>query len=126
MRASHRDQRIQHFDDKHQPCLYIVIPVFLLVLALFLTTPSYTFAANPLQKLSDIKKKLKSTIEEAKETKRKENSVRSTIDNINNSISKKEQELRNYDQGIVKTQSEIQNLSQEISMLTEKLDARKK
>jgi septal ring factor EnvC (AmiA/AmiB activator) len=126
MRASHRDQRIQHFDDKHQSCFYIVIPVFLLVLSLFLATPSYTFAANPLQKLSDIKKKLKSTIEEAKETKRKENSVRSNIDNINHSISKKEQELRNYDHGIVKTQSEMQNLSQEISMLTGKLDARKK
>jgi septal ring factor EnvC (AmiA/AmiB activator) len=127
MRSSHREQKTQHFyDNTHQLFNYIVIPVFLLVLSLFFAPPSYTFAANPLQKLSDIKEKLKSTIEEAKETKRKENSVRSNIDHINNSISKKEQELRNYDKGIVKTQTKMQNLSQEISMLTGKLDARKK
>ena len=121
------DQKTQHcYDNKLKPCFYSGIPVFLLVLLLFLVTPSYAPAANPLQKLSDIQEKLKSTMEEAKETKRKENSVRSKIDTINNSISKKEQELRNYDQNIDKAQSKMRNLSHEISMLTSKLDARKK
>jgi septal ring factor EnvC (AmiA/AmiB activator) len=129
MRSSHREQRIQHGrDHTRQVCFYIdiVIPVFLLVFAFFLAAPSYTVAASTLQKLSDIKKKLESTIEEAQETKRKENSVRSNIDTINQSIHKKEQELKNYDKSMADTQSEIHNLSQEISMLIEKLDARKK
>lgn len=129
MRASYRDQIIQHcYDGPRQSCLYnySVISVLLLVLSLFLIAPSYTIAANPLQKLSDIKKKLESTIEEAQETKKKENSVQSSINTINQNIHKKEQELKNYDRSMAKTQSEIQNLSYEISMLTEKLDARKK
>jgi len=113
-------------ENKYDSCIYIVIAVFLLVFTLFLISPSHTFAANPLQKLSDIQQKIKSTIEEAKETKKKENSVRSKIDSINNSISKKEQELRNYDKSIGQAQSKMQNLSHEISMLTAKLDARKK
>jgi len=127
MRTTYLDQRIQHFDDeKHQPHSSRVMPVLLLVLWLVLASSSYTFAANPLQKLADIQKKLKSTIEEAKASKKKENSIRSNIDTINHNIGKKEQELRKYDQSIANTQSEMQNLSQEIRMLTDKLDARKK
>ncbi|KPK01453.1 MAG: hypothetical protein AMK71_05445, partial [Nitrospira bacterium SG8_35_4] len=83
MSAIQLDQRTQLCSNKHRPCFYIVIAVILFVPALFLTAPSRTFAANPLQTLSDIQEKLKSTIEEAKETKRKENSVRSNIDSIN-------------------------------------------
>lgn len=95
-------------------------------IALFLIAPSSTSAANPLDKLSDIKNKLKSTIEEAQKTKKKETSVRSKINTINDNIQKKEQELKSYDLSIVETRSEMENLSQEISLLTGKLDARKK
>jgi septal ring factor EnvC (AmiA/AmiB activator) len=129
MKACHRDKIIQHcHNDIRLPCFHasLVIPVFLLLLSLFLMAAPHAVSANPLEKLSDIKKKLESTIEEAQETKRKEHSVRSSIDTINQSIHKKEQELKNYDRNMAEAQSEIQNLSQEISMLTEKLDARKK
>jgi len=127
MNTFHRNRHIQHFyDSTKQSCHRLVIPLFMCVLPLLFMAPSLLFAANPLEKLSDIQKKLQSTIEEAQETKKKENSVRSNIENINESIRKKEQELKSYDENILKAESKMQNLSEEIRILTEKLDAQKK
>jgi septal ring factor EnvC (AmiA/AmiB activator) len=82
-------------------------------------------AANPMDKLSDIQDKLKTTFQEVKEARKKEKSLASKLDNLDKSISRSEKELKGYDNRISQTQANINNLSKEIKAMTNELDSRK-
>jgi peptidoglycan hydrolase CwlO-like protein len=87
--------------------------------------PSETSADNPINKLSEIQNKLKTKLIEVKATKKKEKSIITKIEDIDESISKKENDLRKYDKKIYKKQSEIESITKEIGFLTSRLNNRK-
>jgi len=97
----------------------------LILFAVFILLPSETLADNPINKLSEIQEKLKTKLSEVKKTKKKEKSIITKIENIDENIRKKENDLRQYDSRIYKKHSEIQSLSKEIEFLTGRLNDRK-
>ena len=60
---------------------------------LLLCTPTTTEAADPLEKLSEIRNKIQSRLQKVKEAKIKENSIQSKIKDLNKDINKKEHQL---------------------------------
>ncbi len=112
---------------KYFPYLHLCLRGSLLILfAVFILVPSETSADNPINKLSEIQEKLKAKLSEVKATKKKEKSIVTKIEDIDANISKKENDLRQYDKKIYKKQSEIQSISKEIEFLTSRLNNRKK
>lgn len=107
--------------------LYLCLRGCLLIFfAVFILLPSETSADNPINKLSEIQKKLKTKLSEVKESKKKEKSIITKIEDIDENINKKENDIRQYDKRIYKKQSEIQSISKEIEFLTSRLNNRKK
>ncbi len=98
--------------------------VLCLLLLFFTSHFSPVNAADPANKLSEIKGKIKAKLQQIKEVKEKEKAVFTQINDINKSINEKEVELRRYDKQMSNTQSQMLNLSNEINVLTEKLDRR--
>jgi septal ring factor EnvC (AmiA/AmiB activator) len=112
---------------KYFPYLHVSLKGSLLILfAIFILLPSETSADNPINKLSEIQEKLKTKLSEVKESKKKEESIITKIEDIDENISKKENDLRKYDNRINNKQSEIQSISKEIKILTSRLNNRKK
>jgi len=93
--------------------------LFLLSLAAFSFSPSY--AANPVNKLTEIQQKLINELKSVKEAGKKEESVLVKIEDITKGIRKKEEELRRIDARISRTQSGIITLSEEINKLSGEL-----
>ncbi len=97
-----------------------------LIFVLSAVTPHFSWseAADPKKKLSDIEKKIEEKKQQVQESIKKENSVIENIEDINEIIKKKEQELRNYDKRISQTFSESQRLSKEIDEINTKLSGK--
>jgi septal ring factor EnvC (AmiA/AmiB activator) len=105
----------------------------LLVIALTLPVHNSSSAASAVskkklteKKLSEIQKQLKSKKRKVKEALKKELSILTKIENIDKSIQQKEKELKEVDGQIADTQTQILSTSKEISVLTAKLNKRKK
>ena len=103
--------------------------ISLLILFVFLlpvVTPHFFLsqAADPKKKLSEIEKKIEEKKKQVRESIRKEKSVIENIEDINESIKKKEQELRSYDKRISQALSDSQKLSDEIDGINTKLSGR--
>lgn len=99
--------------------LFLPFVCFLTVLCGF----SSAHAADPADKLLEIKEKLETTLQDLTDVKKEEKSVMSKIKNINTEISDKEKELSQYNKRIAKTRSEIKAISEEIDRIKERLES---
>lgn len=80
-------------------------------------------AADPVDKLSEIREKLKTKLQNLTVVKKEEQSVISKIKNINSNISNKEKELSQYNKRISQTRSQIKTMSKEVSLINERLES---
>ncbi|RJQ49428.1 MAG: hypothetical protein C4538_02150 [Nitrospiraceae bacterium] len=87
-------------------------------------SPHYA-QAEKINKLLEIKQKLKKALNSISDSRAEEKSLRSNIENLNETISRKEKELHSYDRKMSRTQSDISRLSQEIDLLMGNMDGRK-
>ena len=83
---------------------------------------SSAYAADPADKLLEIKEKLEDTLQDLTDMKREEESVVSKMKSLSSDISDKEKELSKYNNRISRTRAEIRALSKEIDQIKEKLD----
>ncbi|MBL7031717.1 MAG: peptidoglycan DD-metalloendopeptidase family protein [Nitrospira sp.] len=79
-------------------------------------------AADPVDKLIEIKDNLKSKLQNLKEVKKEEESVISKIKDINSNISNKEKELGQYNKRITQTRSQLKSVSKEVSQISNRLE----
>ena len=111
----------------HNFISYIKVTAYIFILILFsislISTDSP--AASPIKKLSEIQNSLKTKLKAVKAAKKKEKSLITKLDDIDSSISRREQELKGYDNDMVQTKSEIRRLSKERLILMNKLDTKK-
>lgn len=84
---------------------------------------SSLYAADPADKLTEIKEKLKVTLQELTDVKMEEESVISKIENISANISDKEKELSQYDKRISQTRSQIESILKEIDSINDRLES---
>ncbi|MBI4681846.1 MAG: peptidoglycan DD-metalloendopeptidase family protein [Nitrospirae bacterium] len=105
---------------------FSLLILFVFLFSLYSSYVSPVEASNANKELFEIQEKLKTSKQKVEESIKKEKSVIELIEDLNNSIKKKTEELEDYDKRISGTQSEISTLSQEISLLNSKLDSRKK
>jgi septal ring factor EnvC (AmiA/AmiB activator) len=97
--------------------------IFLLILcSVFIFNHSDASAANAEKKLLEIQEKLSSKLDALKETSRKEKSVTEKLKDINSNINKKEKELKHYSKRISQTHAEMQDLSDQIDLLSGRLE----
>ncbi|RJQ54014.1 MAG: hypothetical protein C4526_05550 [Nitrospiraceae bacterium] len=89
----------------------------------FLNPPG--FSAERINKLYEIQQKLRKAWNNISESKEKEESIRTNIKSINETIGRKEKELRSYDRKTSHTKSEVYRLEREIEALSANLDGRK-
>jgi len=83
-------------------------------------------AADPVDKLIEIKEKLKTKLQNLTESKKEEESVISKIKDINSNISNKEKELGQYNSRISKTKSKLKNVSKEVNLISNRLESSQK
>lgn len=98
--------------------LLILVPLFLISLT------TRVNAESAAEKLSEIKEKLKTKMLEVVQAKEEEKSLGSSIEKINDNVSKTQKELKSYDKRIHKTERTINELSEEISLLSKDLEGR--
>jgi septal ring factor EnvC (AmiA/AmiB activator) len=102
--------------------IYIILPIFYLI-ALF--NPSSAIASSSIEKLSEIKNIIKSSLMKVQKDKKQEESLQVKIKDIKRSIGSKEKEINNFNKNIAGTNKEITLLSGEIEMMTGKMENRK-
>jgi septal ring factor EnvC (AmiA/AmiB activator) len=81
--------------------------------------------AEKINKLFEIQQKIRNAWDNISESKEEENSIRNNIQNVNETIGRKEKELRNYDRQMSQTKAGIANIKKDINTLTEELDSKK-
>ncbi|MBI5055505.1 MAG: peptidoglycan DD-metalloendopeptidase family protein [Nitrospirae bacterium] len=123
MRAKGKKRKAEGKGQRINPVLCALCSI--LIFSLCPLPSASIHAANPINKLSEIQQKLIDELGKVKDAEKREGSILSKIEEINNGIKKKEGELRLYERRISQTQSEINNLSEEIDMLKNKLGNRK-
>jgi septal ring factor EnvC (AmiA/AmiB activator) len=101
---------------------YVVLFIYCL---LMFFGPTTTFAGSTIEKLSEIKKSIKSRLIKIKKDKKKEESLQSKIKNIQQNIGSKEREIKKFEKGIASTNKEIDKLSSEIDMMADQMENRK-
>ena len=84
------------------------------------------YAANPADKLIEIKEKLRTKLQNLTEAKKEEEAVISKINDINSNISNKEKELGKYNKRISQTRSQLKNVSKEVSIISNRLGSSQK
>ncbi|HDH52853.1 MAG TPA: hypothetical protein ENH24_00005, partial [Nitrospirae bacterium] len=119
----------QHLKQRHIGLKKLLLPLKSIILSIFLIFITISFlnpagAADTKEKLSEIQKKIQSTMQKVKESRKKEKSVLERMGDIDRSIKKKEQELKAYDKRMSRTQTKIKKLSEEIRRLNTKLGSR--
>lgn len=109
-------------------CVSILYAAALSVLLIFCAVTFFDpsdASAEKMNKLYEIQQKIRNVWDNIDESKEEERSIRTNIQNVNETIGKKERELRNYDKRMSQTQSEISDLEKDIDTLTAELDGRK-
>ncbi|MBI4848254.1 MAG: peptidoglycan DD-metalloendopeptidase family protein [Nitrospirae bacterium] len=122
-RAENKGRKAKNEGQRIKPVLCALCSVLIFFLCPLPFDPVH--AANPIKKLSEIQQKLIDELGKVKEAEKNEGSILTKIEEINNGIKKKEEELRRYERRISQTQSEINNLSEEIDALKSQLGNRK-
>ncbi len=96
----------------------------LILYAVILLTPAAA-TAEKANKLFEIQQKIRNAWDNISESKEEETYIRKNIQEVSETIGRKEKELRNYDSQMSQTQTEIANLEKDIDMLTEALNSKK-
>ncbi len=96
-----------------------------LLLLLFASDFSLLYASDPKKELNEIKRKLSQERRKVKQTIKKEISVLSELEGINNILREKKRELKYFDQRLSKTRSKIRLLENDIALFSKKLETRK-
>jgi septal ring factor EnvC (AmiA/AmiB activator) len=112
----------------HSKCVFILRPLLLSVLLMFfvisLVNPPVT-AAEKVNKIYEIQQKIRKAWKSVSESKEEEDVIRANMEDINDTIRKKEKELRSFGRQTSLIQSEIASLENEIEGLSANLDSRK-
>lgn len=95
----------------------------ILYAVIFLIPPDAS--AEKINKLFEVQQKIRNAWDTISESKEEETYIRKNIQEVSETIGKKEKELRNYDTRMSQTQKEIANLEKDIDMLTEALNSKK-
>lgn len=82
-------------------------------------------SAEKINKLFEVQQKIRNAWDTISESKEEETYIRKNIQEVSETIGKKEKELRNYDSQMSQTQKEIANLEKNIDTLTEALNSKK-
>ncbi len=106
-------------------CIKVIAYIILLIFFSISSISTDVMADSPMKKLSEIKSSLKTKLKAVKEAKKKEKSLITKLDGIDSSISKRERELKGYDNDMFQTKTEIRKLSKERQILIDKLDSKK-
>jgi septal ring factor EnvC (AmiA/AmiB activator) len=96
----------------------------LILYAFILLTPTDA-TAEKANKLFEVQQKIRNAWDNISESKEEETYIRKNIQEVSETIGKKEKELRNYDSQMSQTQKGIANLEKNIDMLTEALNSKK-
>ena len=80
-------------------------------------------AADPVDKLSEIREKLKTKLQNLSAAKKEEKSIVSKIENINTNFINKEKELGQYNRRISQTRLEMNSILKEIKLINDKLES---
>jgi len=96
----------------------------LVLYAVFFCSP-LNASAERINKLYEVKQKIRNAWDNISESKEEESSIRRNIHEMTETIGNKEKELRDYDKQMSETQAEIANIEKDIDTLTETLDSKK-
>ena len=83
-------------------------------------------AADPVGKLSEIKEKLKTKLQNLTKVKKEEESVISKIEDISSNINNKKKELSQYNNRISQTSGKIKSVSKEVRLINDRLEISQK
>ncbi len=100
------------------------VSVFLIFFVITLINPADVLAEK-VNKIYEIQQKIRKAWESVSESKEEENAIRENMEDINNTIRKKEKELQSYSRRTSQTQEEVASLANEIESLATNLDSRK-
>jgi len=95
-----------------------------LLIAVFMCLSSTAQASSPLDKLSDTQNTIKAKIRQVNEATKKETSISTKIENLNDNIDESEKELNNYNKLISNSESKILGFNNDIAKMSKKLDTR--
>jgi len=108
--------------------LFIVRPAVLSVLVLsfaFAPLISRDASAERVNKLFEIRHKIRKAWNSVGESREEEKIIRSNMEKINKTIGSREKDLRDYERRVSHTQAEVAGLATEIEMLKGELDGQK-
>ena len=108
-------------DSKINPAAFITCLSLLSFLMLFAGPAA---AESPMDKLSEIQNSIMNKLQQVKDARKKEASISTKIDSINENITRKEKDLKQYDKRISTSKTQIRNLSNELNSLDRKLEER--
>jgi septal ring factor EnvC (AmiA/AmiB activator) len=111
---------LRHIKQRTKLALFVLCFLFT---SIFISSFSLANAADPVNKLSEIREKLKTKLQNLTDAKKEEKSIVSKIENINSNIRNKEKELSQYNRRISKTRLEMENISKEIKLINDKLES---
>ncbi|MBI5739207.1 MAG: peptidoglycan DD-metalloendopeptidase family protein [Nitrospirae bacterium] len=106
----------------------IVRPAALFILLLSLAPApliSRDASAEKINKLYEIKQKIRKAWDSVGESKEEEKAIRASMEKINETIGSREKDLRDYEKRMSRTQAEIGDIASEIEMLKGELDSQK-
>jgi septal ring factor EnvC (AmiA/AmiB activator) len=117
-----------HSVTRSRKCVSVLYAAALSVFLIFCSVTFYNpsdASAEKVNKLYEIQQKIRNAWNNISESKEEERSIRTNIQHVNETIGKKEKELRDYDKRMLQTQAEISDLEKDIDTLTAELEVRK-